>query len=174
VTSTRCLIPEVPFDLDHLCELLVEDKQNNPSNYSLVVASEGAVWQGQNVAEYGEADAYGHRKKVDIGHALAAEVKRRTGQETMTSDLTYDLRSGDPDSIDHMVAITFANIALDAISDGVSGRMVAIRHGNYALADLPDPSLGARVVDVERLYNAERYRPNYATRLGSPLLLSVV
>jgi 6-phosphofructokinase len=162
VTSTRCLIPEVPFDLDHLCELLVEDKQNNPSNYSLVVASEGAVWQGQNVAEYGEADAYGHRKKVDIGHALATEVKRRTGQETMTSDLTYDLRSGDPDSIDHMVAITFANIALDAISDGVSGRMVAIRHGNYALADLPDPSLGARVVDVERLYNAERYRPNYA------------
>ncbi|MEE9561866.1 MAG: 6-phosphofructokinase, partial [Thermoanaerobaculia bacterium] len=79
VTSTRCLIPESPFDLDHLCELLVEDKRNNPSHYSLVVASEGAVWKGQELAEYGEADAYGHRKKVDIGHALATEVKRRTG-----------------------------------------------------------------------------------------------
>ena len=174
VTSTRCLIPEYQFDLDQLCELLVEDKANNPSNYSLVVASEGAVWKGQDVAEYGEADAYGHRKKVDIGHALAEEVKRRTGHETMTSDLTYDLRSGDPDSIDHMVAITFANIALQAIANGVSGRMVAIRDGNYALAELPDPARGARQVDVEQLYNRERYRPNYAAKLGSPLLLSTV
>jgi len=174
VTSTRCLIPEYPFDLDHLCEVLVGDKQDNPSNYSLVVASEGAVWKGQDLAEYGEADAYGHRKKVDIGHALAEEVKRRTGHETMTSDLTYDLRSGDPDSIDHMVAITFANIALDAIADGVSGRMVAIRDGNYALAELPDPALGARRVDVDELYNPERYRPNYAAKLGAPLLLSTV
>ena len=174
VTSTRCLIPEYPFDLDHLCEVLVGDKHDNPSNYSLVVASEGAVWKGQDLAEYGEADAYGHRKKVDIGHALAEEVKRRTGHETMTSDLTYDLRSGDPDSIDHMVAITFANIALDAIADGVSGRMVAIRDGNYALAELPDPTLGARRVDVEELYNPERYRPNYAAKLGAPLLLSTV
>ena len=174
VTSTRCLIPEYPFDLDHLCEVLVGDKQDNPSNYSLVVASEGAVWKGQDLAEYGEADAYGHRKKVDIGHALAEEVKRRTGHETMTSDLTYDLRSGDPDSIDHMVAITFANIALDAIADGVGGRMVAIRDGNYALAELPDPALGARRVDVDELYNPERYRPNYAAKLGAPLLLSTV
>ena len=174
VTSTRCLIPEYPFDLEHLCEVLVGDKQDNPSNYSLVVASEGAVWKGQDLAEYGEADAYGHRKKVDIGHALAEEVKRRTGHETMTSDLTYDLRSGDPDSIDHMVAITFANIALDAIADGVTGRMVAIRDGNYALAELPDPALGARRVDVEKLYNPERYRPNYAAKLGAPLLLSTV
>jgi len=174
VTSTRCLIPEYPFDLDHLCEVLVGDKHDNPSNYSLVVASEGAVWKGQDLAEYGEADAYGHRKKVDIGHALAEEVKRRTGHETMTSDLTYDLRSGDPDSIDHMVAITFANLALDAIADGATGCMVAIRDGNYALAELPDPALGARRVDVEQLYNPKRYRPNYANKLGAPLLLSTV
>ncbi len=92
----------------------------------------------------------------------------------MTSDLTYDLRSGDPDSIDHMVAITFANIALQAIADGVSGCMVAIRDGNYALADLPDPARCARQVDVEQLYNADRYRPNYAAKLGAPLLLSTV
>jgi 6-phosphofructokinase 1 len=174
VTSTRCLIPECPFDLEHLCELLVEDKHNNPSHYSLVVASEGAVWKGQNLAEYGEADAYGHRKKVDIGHALATEVKRRTGEGTMTSDLTYDLRSGDPDSLDHMVAITFANIALDLVADGVSGRMVAIRDGSYAHVELPDPALGPRQVDVEELYNAERYRPIYSDKLGAPLLLSTV
>src|SRR5713101_2385588 len=118
VTSARCLIPEYPFDLDHLCQLLLEDKRNNPSNYSLVVVSEGAVWQGQRAGEFGEVDAYGHRKKVDIGHALAEEVKERTGEDTMSSDLTYDLRSGDPDAVDQLVATTFANIALDLILSG--------------------------------------------------------
>ena len=132
VTSSRCLIPEYPFDVALLCDLLTEDRLKNPSNYSLVVVSEGAVWQGQELAEFGEADAYGHRKKVDIGHALAEEIKRRTGEETMSSDLTYDLRSGDPDSIDQLVATTFANLALDLISDGVSEGMVAIQGGRYA------------------------------------------
>ncbi len=172
VTSSRCLIPESPFDLDHLCGLLVSDKQNNPSRYSMVVTSEGAVWTGQDLAEYGEADAYGHKKKVDIGHALAQEIRSRTGEETMTSDLTYDLRSGDPDSIDHMVAITFANIALDLIASGVTGRMVAIRDGNYAHTSIPDPALGPRTVNVAQLYIPDRYRPNYAAKLGAPLLLS--
>jgi 6-phosphofructokinase len=172
VTSTRCLIPESPFDLDHLCEVLVEDKKDNPSNYSLVVASEGAVWKGQELAEYGEADAYGHKKKVDVGHALAQEIRQRTGEETMTSDLTYDLRSGDPDSIDHMVAITFANIALDLVASGARGRMVAIRDGNYTHTSIPDPSLGPRTVNVPQLYNADRYRPNYSDKIGAPLLLS--
>jgi len=171
VTSARCLIPEYPFDLDHLCKLLIEDKRNNPSNYSLVVVSEGAVWRGQEAAEFGEADAYGHRKKVDIGHALAEEVKRRTGEDTMASDLTYDLRSGHPDSLDQMVAITFANIALDLIRDGVTGRMVAVQKGCYTHTDLPDPDLGPRKVDVPSLYNIERYRPNYASKLGAPFLL---
>lgn len=172
VSSVRCLIPEYPFDLDHLCALMMEDKRNSPSNYSLIVVSEGAVWCGQQVADYGEADAYGHKKKVDIGHALAEEVKRRTKQETLTSDLTYDLRSGEPDALDHLVAITFANIALDLIRDGQTGRMVAVQNGCYTHGGLPHAALGPRRVDVARLYNTERYRPNYAAKLGAPLLLS--
>jgi 6-phosphofructokinase len=170
VTSARCLIPEYPFDLDRIASLLSEDKRNNPSNYSFVVVSEGAVWERQEVGEFGEMDAYGHRKKVDIGHALAEEVRRRTDEETMVSDLTYDLRSGEPDSIDQLVAITFANIALDLIHDGVTGRMVAVQNGCYAHVPLPAPSLGPRKVDVATLYNADRYRPNYALKLGAPLL----
>jgi 6-phosphofructokinase len=170
VTSTRCLIPEYPFDLDHLCSLLMQDKQSNPSNYSLVVVSEGAVWTQGTVAEYGEADAYGHRKKVDIGHALAEEVRLRTKQEMMVSDLTYDLRSGEPDAIDKIVAITFANISLDLIRDGVTGRMVGIQNGCYAHVSLPNSALGARKVDVPKLYNTERYRPHYSSKLGAPLL----
>jgi ATP-dependent phosphofructokinase / diphosphate-dependent phosphofructokinase len=174
VSSARCLIPEYPFDVEHLCKLLMEDKRNNPSNYALVVVSEGAVWKEGSVQEYGEADAYGHRKKVDIGHALGAEIKKRTGQEIMESDLTYDLRSGEPDAIDQLVAITYANIAVDLIRDGVRGRLVGLRNGCYgqvALADLPS---GARRVDVGRLYNTERYRPNYTSKLGSPLLFNKI
>ena len=84
----------------------------------------------------------------------------------------HDLRSGEPDSVDKMVAITFANVAVDLIGAGVSGRMVGIRDGNYAHVEIPDPALGPRRVDVESLYNSERYRPNYAGKLGAPLLLS--
>src|ERR1700723_573042 len=170
VTSTRCLIPEHPFELDRMCGLLMEDKANNPSHYALVVVSEGAIWKDAQVKEYGEADAYGHRKKADIGHALAEEVHARTGQETMVSDLTYDLRSGEPDAIDQLVAITFANIAVELIRDGVSGRMVGIQSGHYGHVPLPDSSVGARKVDIATLYNTDRYRPNYGSKLGAPPL----
>ena len=171
VTSTRCVIPEAPFDLDRLAALLTEDRAANPSNYALVIASEGAIWQGGTLEEFGEADAYGHRRPADIGVALAEELRERTGVETVHSDLTYDLRSGDPDALDQMVATTFANVAVDLLSEGVGGRMVAIRDGKYAHAPLPDPARGARHIDVASMYSIERFRPRYTDRLGMPLLL---
>ncbi len=173
VTSARCLIPESPFDLDHVAKVLAEDKRNNPSKYALAVVSEGAVWKQHQVGEVGEADAYGHRKKVDIGHALAEEIRNRTGEETVSSDLTYDLRSGDPDAIDEIVAITYANIALELMRSRITGRMVGITNGCYAHVPIPDSSLGARKVDVAKLYNTDRYRPNYKSKLGAPLLFTV-
>jgi 6-phosphofructokinase 1 len=172
VTSTRCLIPEYPFDFERVAKLLSDDKRNNPSHYALVVVSEGAVWKQGSVKEYGEADAYGHRKKADIGQALGEEIRRRTGDEIMISDLTYDLRSGEPDAIDQLVAITFANIAVDMLRDGVTGRMVGVQNGCYAHAPLPASSMGARKVDLPALYNTERYRPNYTSKLGAPLLFN--
>jgi len=174
VTAGRCVIPEVEFDLDRLIAILLEDKRNNPSRYAFVIVSEGAVWQGHSVEEYGEADAYGHKKKVDIGHALGEEIRRRTGEEVMVSDLTYELRSGDPDALDQIVAITFANVAVDLIRGDVFGRLTAVRDGKYTHVPLPDPKLGARTLDIPKMYNATRYRPHYAGRLGSPLLLSTV
>jgi 6-phosphofructokinase 1 len=171
VTSSRCVIPEAPFDLDRLAAMLADDWRMNPSNYALLIASEGAVWTGGQVDEVGEADAFGHRHKADIGETLAAELKRRTGIETVHSDLTYDLRSGDPDALDQMVAITFANVAVDLLADGQFGRMVAIRDGKYSHAPLPERSLGARTIDVPSMYNERRFRPRYEAKLGSPLLL---
>src|SRR5881296_3300107 len=172
VTSARCLIPEAPFDLDRLVEILVEDKRNNPSRYAFVIAAEGAIWKGGSISEYGPADAFGHRQKTNIAETLADEVRRRTGEETLASELTYDLRSGDPDALDQTVAITFANIAVDLIRDGASGRMVAIQGGNFVHTTLPDPKLGPRRVDVAHQYNAERFRPQYADRLGASIFLS--
>jgi 6-phosphofructokinase 1 len=171
VTSARCLIPEAPFDLERLIAILAQDHRDNPSRYAFVIAAEGAVWQGGAIQEVGEADAFGHRHKANIAEVLAAEIKARTKIETVFSELTYDLRSGEPDSLDQMVAITYANVAMDLIADGVRGRMVGIRDGKYAHSPLPDPSLGARRVDVATMYNVERYRPRYIGLLGHPLLL---
>lgn len=173
VTSARCVMPEAPFDLDRLIELLVQDKQNNPSRYSFVIASEGAVWKGQQGADFGESDAYGHKKKVDIGHALAEEIKQRAGEDTMSSDLTYDLRSGEADMLDQMAAMTFANIAMDLIAGGRTGRMTAVQGGRYTHVALPDPKLGPRKVNLERMYNAQRFRPHYSEKCGLPLLLTM-
>ena len=102
------MIPEVEFDLEHLIDILAEDKRNNPSRYSFVIASEGALWKGQALSEYGEADAYGHRKKVRHRIRAGRGDSQAPGEETMISDLTYDLRSGDPDALDQIVAITLA------------------------------------------------------------------
>jgi 6-phosphofructokinase len=171
VTSARCLIPEAPYDLDLLAELLVEDHRNNPSRYALAITAEGAIWQGAKMQDVGEADMFGHRHKANVGEALAVEIKRRTGIEAVASELTYDLRSGEPDSLDSMVAMTFANVAMDLIRDGITGRMVAIRDGKYAHTVLPEPGLGPRRVDVAEMYDEARFRPRYEGKLGDPLLL---
>ena len=171
VTSGRCVIPEAPYDLDRLAGLLADDHRNNPSHYSFVITAEGAIWHGARTQDVGEADAFGHRHKANVGEALAEEIRNRTGISTLASELTYDLRSGEPDSLDSMVAITFANVAMDLVDDGRTGRMVAIRDGKYADAPLPDPALGPRMVDVATMYNTKRFRPRYDGKHGDPMLL---
>jgi 6-phosphofructokinase len=172
VTSIRCVIPEYKVDLDHLINLLVTDKKNNPSNYSLVVLSEGAEWQGYQVKHFGEADAYGHQKKANVADDLSDEIKKRAKEETVVSDLTYDLRSGDPDFLDKMVAATYGNMAMDAVEEGQSGIMTAIVNGCYELSPIPDPAMGPRKVDLTTMYNTERYRPNYLNKRGLPVFLT--
>jgi ATP-dependent phosphofructokinase / diphosphate-dependent phosphofructokinase len=107
-----------------------------------------------------------------VAEALAEEIKRRTCVETITSDLTYDLRSGEPDFLDKLVALTFGNIAYDAILDGKSGLMSALVNGRYELVPIPDPDLGPRKLDVGNTYNTDRYRPMYANKLGEAVFLT--
>jgi 6-phosphofructokinase len=163
VTSNRCVIPEYPVDLEKLIDLLMTEKQGNPSNYVLVILSEGCSWKGYEPQEYGRPDALGRRKKASVAEVLSEEIQIRTGEETIVSDLTYDLRSGDPDFID-----------LDALLDGAHGTMAAIVNGCYDLVPIPDPSLGPRKVDVATMYNTDRYRPLYGNKRHLPIFLSRV
>jgi len=172
VTSIRCVIPEYKVNLEKLIDLLMTDKRRNPSNYALVILSEGAQWEGYKLQEYGEPDAYGHRKKASIAETLSNEIQQRTKEETVVSDLTYDLRAGAPDFMDKLIASTFGTMAYEATQAGQSGLMAAIHEGCYAMVPLPDPKLGPRRLDVASMYNTDRYRPNYSNKLGLPVFLT--
>jgi 6-phosphofructokinase len=172
VASIRCCLPEYKVNLDKLIDILLTDKKHNPSNYCLVILSEGAEWEGYQLREYGEPDAYGHRKKENIGEALSDEIKKRTKEETIVSDLTYDLRSGAPDFVDKLIASTFGTMAIDCVLSNKSGLMAGLVNGCYSMVPLPDPKLGPRHVDVETMYNTERYRPNYENKTGLPIFLT--
>jgi 6-phosphofructokinase len=171
VTSARCVIPEAPYDLDALAGLLADDHRLSPSHYAIVVTAEGAIWQGGNLEEFGEPDPFGHRRKANVGEALASGLTRLTGIPSLSIELTYDLRSGQPDALDQIVATTFANVAMDLLAEGRFGRMVALRDGKYAETALASTDSAPRRVDVEGMYNVERFRPRYDGRIGRPLLL---
>jgi ATP-dependent phosphofructokinase / diphosphate-dependent phosphofructokinase len=172
VSSIRCCIPEYKVNLEKLIDLLITEKKQNPSNYCLVILSEGAEWEGYKVREYGDADAYGHRKKENVAEALSDEIKVRTKEETIVSDLTYDLRSGAPDFVDKLIASTFGTMALEAVLANQSGLMAALVNGCYTMAEIPDAGLGPRKVDIATMYNTDRYRPNYANKTGLPIFLT--
>ena len=172
VTSIRCAIPEYKFDLEKMIDLLVKDKRSNPSNYCLVVLSEGAEWEGYSVREYGEADAFGHRKKANVGEDFGDEIRKHAKLETVISDLTYDLRSGEADFTDKMIACTFGNMAVECIEKNKTGLMTAIVKGCYSLVPIPDAKLGPCQIEVETMYDTERYRPKYSNKTGMPVFLT--
>ena len=172
VTSLRCGIPEYKFNLDKMIDLIMTDKKNNPSNYALVIFSEGATWEGYQIKEYGEPDAFGHRKKFSVAEAFSDELIEKTKTETVVSDLTYDLRSGAPDFLDNLVATTFGTMAYDSITAGDFGKMTAIADGKFAMVPIPDPKLGPRKVDLGSMFNTDRYRPTYTSKKGLPVFLT--
>jgi len=170
-TASRCVIPEHRYNMPHLAELLAEDHELNSSHYAIVITSEGAMWEGGEIKDVGEPDAFGHRHKANVGEILASEIKALTGIDTVHSDLTYDLRSGEPDTVDTFVSTTFANIAVELVANGQRGRMMAIRDGRYAHSPLPSQDDTAVSVDTEKLYDIDRLRPRYTGLLGRPLML---
>jgi 6-phosphofructokinase 1 len=171
VSDLRCVIPEHPFELDRLCEAVAEDQSRHPSRYSMVICSEGAMWKGGKLEEVGPPDAYGHRHKQNVGEALAEEITHRTGLPSRMQDLAHDLRSGDPDPHDKIVANTYGTLAVELIAQGKTGRMVCLQNGLFAHAELPDPALGPRTVDLAADYDIASFRPNFSTLFGRPRFL---
>ncbi len=167
----RAIISEVPFDVEKLARFLVEDRRRNPSNYSICVISEGASMIGGQVIEYGQEDAYGHRKLGGIGMITGEAIKKITGIDIVHQQLSYLMRAGAPDSLDRMVAICYGNLAVDQLLQGHSGRMVALQNGQYTTVPVDTCVQGVKRVDVEELYDAENYRPRVKHPLGKPMFL---
>ncbi|HEX7089132.1 MAG TPA: ATP-dependent 6-phosphofructokinase [Longimicrobiales bacterium] len=176
----RCVIPEHPFDIERLTELLVYDRNRNPSRYAVVLVSEGArlAHQEDYMFESEEADQYGHRKLGGIGDHVAALLKEVSPQynngrrvDVVNQRLGYLVRSGDPDAMDSIVPMAFGNLALDLVLSGKSGLLVSINEGRYGSVPLSIVTEHKKVVNVEEYYNIDRLRPKYETFQGRPLFI---
>jgi 6-phosphofructokinase 1 len=167
----RAIIPEVPFNMERLAGFLADDREGNPSHYSMVTISEGAVPEGGDITEGGEADAFGHRKLGGIGLAVSQQIKRITGTNVMFQQLGYVIRSGAPDTLDRMVANSFGILAADEVAKGHTGKLVALQGGSYTTVPLTTVAGGQRKIDVAELYDADAYRPKVRDIQGKPMFL---
>jgi len=178
--ANRCLIPEHPFQIDHIAELLSEDRLKNPSNYSVVLVSEGATFAGSDemTFESQETDMFGHKKLGGIGDRVSKALKEvspkfNQGRKVniINQRLGYLVRCGDPDALDAIVPMAFGNLAMDLILEGHFGRLVSLRAGRYDNLPLDVVTSRKKVVDVEKFYSTERLRPFFKQFGGSPLLI---
>jgi len=168
----RAIISEVPFDIQKLAMLLVQDKHANPSDYAIMTISEGArEIEGDLVHYDGDEDAYGHKKLGGIGATVGEKLKKLTGENIIYQQLGYLMRSGAPDSLDRMVAVSYGLLAMDLVAQGRSGRMVALRDGVYTHVPLNRVISGTKRVDVDEMYDVDQYRPKIADMLGKPMFL---
>ena len=175
----RCVIPEWRFNIDRLTELLVADRNHNPSKYSIVLVSEGAMFEGgEMMFKDGATDSFGHAKLGGIGDAVAQEVMKRSGKyndgvtiNIINQNLGYMVRGGDPDSVDSIVPMAYGNLALDLILKNIHGRLVVLKNGRYDDVPLDVVTGSKKVVDVKKFYNTDRYRPNYESFEMKPMFI---
>ena len=179
-SANRCVIPEYKFELDHLTELLVDDRNRNPSKYSIVLVSEGAMIKGMDEMSFSdmERDMFGHAKLGGIGDIVSAKVKENSPKynkgtriNIINQRLGYMVRGGDPDAIDSIVPMAYGNLALDLILKGIHGRLVVLRNGRYDNAPLDVVTSSKKLVDVKKHYNVERLRPHYKSFEFQPLFI---
>jgi len=177
--ANRCVIPEHKFDIEKLTELLTNDRRKNPSNYSVVLVSEGAVFDGSEmVFQESEKDAYGHAKLGGIGSLVSAKLKELSPKfnngrriNVIHQKLGYMVRCGDPDAIDSIVPMAYGNLALDLLLKGIHGRLVVLKNGRYDDAPVDVVTSRKKLVDVEEHYNTERLRPVYRSFEMKPLFI---
>ncbi|OLB17579.1 MAG: phosphofructokinase, partial [Verrucomicrobia bacterium 13_2_20CM_2_54_15_9cls] len=177
--ANRCVIPECKFDIEHLTELLCYDRARNPSRYSVVIVSEGAMFEGgEMVLSDRTTDAFGHMKLGGIGDLVSAELKDRGAKynkgkpiDVINQRLGYMVRGGDPDAIDSIVPMAYGNLALDLILRGRHGRLVVLKNGRYDNMPIEVVTSSKKTVNVEKYYNKERLRPLYTDFEMQPLFI---
>jgi len=177
--ANRCVIPEHKFNIERLTELLVADRLDNPSKYSVVLVSEGATFEGIDmVFAKEEKDMYGHKKLGGVGDIISDKVKDISPKfnkgepiNTINQRLSYLVRCGDPDAIDSIVPMAFGNLALDLILKHSTGRLVSLRNGRYDSVPLETVTSMKKLVDVDKYYNRERLRPHYESFEAKPLFI---
>ena len=177
--ANRCVIPEFKFNIDRLAELLVYDRTHNPSNYAIVLVSEGAMFEGgEMVLKDVSQDAYGHAKLGGIGDLVSYQLKELTARynngksiDIVNQKLGYMVRGGDPDAIDSIAPMAFGNLALDLLLKGIHGRLVVLKNGRYDNVPLDVITKTKKIVDVKEFYNTERYRPIYESFEMKPLFI---
>jgi 6-phosphofructokinase 1 len=177
--GNRCVIPEYEFDIEHLTELLIYDRNRNPSKYAVVLVSEGATFKGgEMVFEDTVTDAYGHKKLGGIGDLVSVNLKDLSAKynqgkriNVINQKLGYLVRCGDPDAIDSIVPMAYGNLALDLIMSGVHGRLVVLKNGRYDNMPIDVVTSSKKLVDVNEHYNIERLRPQYKSFGMKPLFI---
>jgi len=177
--ANRCVIPEYKFNVEHLTELLVEDRFTNPSHYSVALVSEGAMFEGGDMVFLkDEKDMYGHKKLGGIGdsvsdqvHGISARFNKGRKINVISQRLGYLVRCGDPDALDSIVPMAFGNLALNLIIGKAHGRLVCLRNGKYDSVPIDVVTSGKKVVDVEKYYNRDRLRPHYESFESKPLFI---
>ncbi len=177
--ANRCVIPEFQFDIEHLTELMSKDRLRNPSRYSIALVSEGATFKGGDVMFEGQAtDAFGHAKLGGIGDVVSSAMKELSPKfnggktvDVVNQKLGYMVRGGDPDAIDSIVPMAFGNLALDLILKGIHGRLVVLKNGRYDNLPLDVVTASKKLVNVDRSYDTDRYRPKYENFEMKPLFI---
>jgi len=177
--ANRCVIPEFRFDIERLAELLVSDRNHNPSKYSVVLISEGAMFEGgEMIFEDHLTDAFGHAKLGGIGDLVSVKLKELSPKfnngesvSVINQKLGYLVRGGDPDAVDSIVPMAYGNLALDLVIKGIHGRLVVLRNGRYDNMPVDVVTSTKKVVNVSKYYSTERLRPYYHTFEMTPLFI---
>jgi len=177
--ANRCVIPEQKFNIEHLTELLVYDRNRNPSRYSTVLVSEGAMFEGgEMVFQTSSADAFGHKKLGGIGDLVSEELTHLSPKfnhgkkiDTINQKLGYLVRCGDPDAIDSIVPMAYGNLALDLILNRIHGRLVVLKNGRYDNMPIETVTSTKKIINVKEHYSTERLRPVFKSFEMKPLFL---
>ena len=153
------LLPERRFDIDQVCAYV--QKRFEIQYAPIVVVSEGAIpAEGDEVLQSGDVDAFGHVRLGGIGQWLAGEIEKRTGKEARTVVLGHIQRGGTPTAFDRVLATRFGLAAVDAVHDGETGVMVALRGTDIVRVPLAEATAELKTVPEDRYDEVEVFFGN--------------